>query len=505
MASVFAPTRAGIKSLDELYQKHNMLVERMDYHSSGVINGGGFGDVKSPIVPGVIDATVAVYDGISGKRLKASTIYANWFNQSVATTGTPTFASATIGGVPIPSVFNVTNHYSGFPDRTATSIGFNDGTYTFTLTATADPIWINAVPYTINTLTKALTVAQEAVSGLYWFWLTQTSGTVSLNCSITHPGFDKCLVATVYWNTTTNKGILSDERHWMGRDHFMHEYLHETIGARYANGLAGTFADTTFSIGTGEFYDEDIEHIFTSPLTTAKVLYHNGDSTWAWDELTTPYKVVNPGVDGNLRYNNGTALATADNNKYVNQFVFITGDISHPVHIIIGTTQHTLISDARLAPIPSLGALTSAESKLIYRITYRNVGGTPDYIESIDYRSVSNEPIGSYIPTDHGTLTGLTDLDHPASAIMNTPAGTIASTNVQDALNELDGDIQALVEDVLVKTNTVAYTPTTDYHPATKKYVDDLNNLVDTNDSKVYEINLYQTDGYVYFEYTEVT
>lgn len=47
---------------------------------------------------------------------------------------------------------------------------------------------------------------------------------------------------------------------------------------------------------------------------------------------------------------------------------------------------------------------------------------------------------GSYVATDHGTLTGLTDLDHPASAIINTPAGNIAATDVQLAINELDSE-----------------------------------------------------------------
>ena len=32
---------------------------------------------------------------------------------------------------------------------------------------------------------------------------------------------------------------------------------------------------------------------------------------------------------------------------------------------------------------------------------------------------------------------------------------------------------KANVTDVLTKTNTVSYTPTANYHPATKKYVDD--------------------------------
>ena len=52
-------------------------------------------------------------------------------------------------------------------------------------------------------------------------------------------------------------------------------------------------------------------------MTTAKVLYL-AIPIGLGDELTTPYKVVNPGVDDNLRYNSGTTLA-ADNNKYVNR------------------------------------------------------------------------------------------------------------------------------------------------------------------------------------------
>lgn len=33
--------------------------------------------------------------------------------------------------------------------------------------------------------------------------------------------------------------------------------------------------------------------------------------------------------------------------------------------------------------------------------------------------------------------------------------------------------VAALSDNVLTKTNTASYTPTNDYHPATKKYVDD--------------------------------
>ena len=48
--------------------------------------------------------------------------------------------------------------------------------------------------------------------------------------------------------------------------------------------------------------------------------------------------------------------------------------------------------------------------------------------------------IGAGGVSAHGALTGLSDLDHPASAIINTPAGNIVATTVQAAINGLDVD-----------------------------------------------------------------
>lgn len=328
-----------------------------------------------------------------------------------------------------------TSHYTGFPNRTSTSIGFNNGTYTFTLTATNDTIWIKGKAYNINTKIKQLSVAQESVSGLYWFWLKTQGDTIALDCDITFPGFDKCLVGSVYWNTTTNKGITSDERHWMGRDHWMHEYLHETVGPRVKldGGLEATFTAATFSVAQGEYYDEDIEHnIATS--TIAKVLYHNGDSDWTWDILITPYKEV----AGELAFNNGNTLTGATANRFVNYWMFATGDVVHPIQIVIGTAQYTTIDAARAAGIPQLGGLATAENKIIWKAIYKNTSGTPTFQESIDYRTASSLPSNAPLATDHGTLTGLTDLDHPATAIINTPVNNITRTTVQAALNQMD-------------------------------------------------------------------
>ena len=51
---------------------------------------------------------------------------------------------------------------------------------------------------------------------------------------------------------------------------------------------------------------------------------------------------------------------------------------------------------------------------------------------------------------------------------------TAAKTSVAAGLNELH-------DNVLEKDNTVSFTPTTDYHPATKKYSDDIDKLIEGN------------------------
>ncbi len=66
-------------------------------------------------------------------------------------------------------------------------------------------------------------------------------------------------------------------------------------------------------------------------------------------------------------------------------------------------------------------------------------GGVDGNILTVDSGKLSQQTPAQLAATlDHGLLTGLTDKDHPASAINNTPAGNIVATDVQAALNELD-------------------------------------------------------------------
>ena len=61
---------------------------------------------------------------------------------------------------------------------------------------------------------------------------------------------------------------------------------------------------------------------------------------------------------------------------------------------------------------------------------------------------------------------------HAASAISNTPAGNIAATDVQAALNELDTEKLALAGGTMTGNLTLAGAPSSSLHAATKAYVD---------------------------------
>ena len=93
MASTYAHTKFNTVDPKEHQRQHNLLLNVLARDLSAVVSGGGVGDVKSPVLPGVIGDTVVLFDGSSGKRIKASTIYANWFDQDVSSEAPVEFQS----------------------------------------------------------------------------------------------------------------------------------------------------------------------------------------------------------------------------------------------------------------------------------------------------------------------------------------------------------------------------------------------------------------------------
>jgi hypothetical protein len=230
--------------------------------------------------------------------------------------------------------------------------------------------------------------------------------------------------------------VTTDERHGFKRNRDWHKWAHNTIGARYGSGLTGTFADATLSVVQGVAYDEDIDFDTGGTKTTCQLWYRNAGLTAMRVELglTTPYKAT----AGVIQYDNAGALADVDVSKFVNSYVYATGVAAYPIVVVVGQAQYTTLAGAEGASSPSI-LLGTAEWKLLYRVTYRNVAGTPTYIEATDLRFQSTGPATGIGSADHAGLTGRAAANqHPADAITNTPAGNIAATDVQGAIDELD-------------------------------------------------------------------
>jgi predicted transcriptional regulator len=103
---------------------------------------------------------------------------------------------------------------------------------------------------------------------------------------------------------------------------------------------------------------------------------------------------------------------------------------------------------------------------------------------SFEASAISVSPTGNLGSTDvqaalqelqgdvDGINTTIGNLSFEADAIAFTPAGDIGSTDVQAAIEELDSEKVAKAGDTMTGFLTLHANPTSDYHAATKKYVD---------------------------------
>ena len=298
---------------------------------------------------------------------------------------------------------------TGFPNRTDSTIAV-DGSGVFSITpATSFVVWNGGVSYTKTVAETVNVTADNDETYIYY-----SAGVLTASTSVWDITGDAAPVAIVF--KTGSAYALWDERHAHNRDRNWHEWAHLTIGARYRSGFAGTFDNTTLSIATGIFYDEDIEISVSSTQTACRLWYRNtGAASMTFESnVTTPYKVVS----GALKYDNAGTLTSVSNNQYSSQWVYASPDTSYPVYVVVGQAQSNTITAARSQSAPVLPGLATAEWKLLYQVIYRNAGGTPTYIEAIDYRSVSTGPATTATVASHAALADRDAVNsHPETAI----------------------------------------------------------------------------------------
>lgn len=238
-------------------------------------------------------------------------------------------------------------------------------------------------------------------------------------------------VAMLWWNGSAAR--IYYEGHGARRDLAWHYEHHTYEGTQIS---AADYAATTPSVGSpgainiagGTVSDEDLS--ITHGTMTNCVLWHQtGASVYTWEEASTVYGSSVRFADSA----NGYALTSVADAKFINIWGYVTTDTTRGLSCVIETKAgegYNTAALARAAQPPNLAAMgLSPEMRLVYRWIYR---GDETLSETTDYRASA-------------VLAGAGGSASPsASGVTFAPAGNIAATNVQAALEELDAEMLTL-------------------------------------------------------------
>jgi hypothetical protein len=348
-------------------------------------------------------------------------------------------------------VVEIANHYTGFEmagcnceydpvNRTVTIPGSGVAYYYFkgdrkTLT----------LPYT--------TIAHPVTTGKLYYY--RSSDGTNFEWTET-PEFTDVLVAAVNYSATSAHRFGLIETHGAGRIPDHHRIAHLNIGTFIRSGgtlTVGSYqiqpaspanADNRPLFDATTVYDEDLP---TTNAATASELYTRidvaADGSISWDVDvsdivkiggTYPYYDLN-GVDTEL----------------------LTGNYMWVYFVAMPTTKDTQSQKFRFFCIPGSEKFTTAATALAAAQKYRigNLGLlSPEFVV---FRRVLLETNASYTTTGRFRIYAEEAITNgnratasggvgsvTASQVSNVPAGNIAATNVQSALNELDTEKAAL-------------------------------------------------------------
>lgn len=332
---------------------------------------------------------------------------------------------------------------NGVSDRTQSTLSFDDGTLTFTITPTGSSfdLWSYGNQVIVRNPQSATIANTEG----QWVFYFDAYGVLTAQF-----GFDPTLitqkgwVALVYWDAVNGEHILlADERHGRTMDSQTHLYLHNTRHTVYQTGLA--LADFTvdgsgdldvhaeFSCTSGIIWDEDIQLTITdgapqvlSPVAQIPVYYRTGASgLWrriAAGNFPLAYGNVGTLVEWNQFIAGSWQLTEVANLDFVLMHYFATDDMeSSKILGIVGQNTYATLANARdgaqteianlvLTGLPTLEFVPIATVIFQTSIGYantpksrvRSTGTGEDYI---DWRSTTVVTIGGG-GTAWGTITG---------------------------------------------------------------------------------------------------
>lgn len=338
---------------------------------------------------------------------------------------------------------------AGFPNRTDSTLAFDDTSHVFTIAPAASSFSFYSVGKRF-TKSVAQTFDLDNVSGglgtnaLHYVYFDASGALVASKSAWSiHSGH--AMVAIVWWNGTN--GAIFDERHGI-RDLWWHTWAHLTIGTRYETGGALTRPSATndlqLELTSVEIWDEDLERVTTAAEgKLCRLVRETSAGVYTWINGTN-----NAGYDYPVFWNAGAtqvqynrqsdySLQDASDTQFVPYYIYATPDVTRPLYVYTPTigVAYATIAAARNAPVPPNFV---PEMKLLYRFIYRGDG---EFQESLDYRTATTVPGGGT-----GSIA--------ASSVILAPVGGFTSTNVQAGF----GEAQTLTAQMLAKTSTYTLT-----------------------------------------------
>ncbi len=260
------------------------------------------------------------------------------------------------------------------------------------------------------------------------------------------------IVSMLYWDADNNQVLaFAEERHGRVMDGMTHLYLHNTVGARYASGLAlgnivadgnGDLETTAqFSIADGVIWDEDIKTTITngqyltlSPVAGLPKIYRSG-AAGNWRKTAITNYVVTTTGSGRAAYNQWTGstwqLTEVSSGGFLLSHVFATNCFTCPAIVVVGQATYSTIASARAGAETELKSLSVGQLGGLFREfvpiatlicetsnSYDNavktrIRTTDTGAQYIDWRGAQiSASTGGTAVSDHGVLSGLSDDDH---------------------------------------------------------------------------------------------
>lgn len=330
----------------------------------------------------------------------------------------------------------------GFIDNTETTVGFNDGTYTFTLTD-AGAGWSyyrDGLKHTISGNKTTTLSGSPPSADTYYVYIDATDGTLTNSTTVWTLQDSKVPVATIHWNNgLTPKYVLVDERHTAMMTKTVHAYEHLTYGTRLESSGAisgytlGSDVDANkqYDIAQSKIWDEDLQSTLaaiTGGSDNYHIAYRTGASTWEWKQDAMPFDYTGAGY---INYDNAGTMTQGQNNKWYTTYLIASNNdgLARYVHIH-GQSEYSTLAAARAEQFTdlTLDGFDVAEGVAIWKFiwdtssSYTSTGKceldvAPIAIDTNISTSPAVPGLGTMSTQDAnavaitgGSITGITDL-----------------------------------------------------------------------------------------------